>query len=278
MTPSAPAYALLHRFGERAEPLVIAAYERSLEARDAVASAWIAGALACVASPAVAASFQKRIGKKVGGAEADAYFRRWPELAKGATKKKAQAKRGTDLLRGRHRRVLVRARMGRTPRAVRARRQRAHRRRRSPRHGSRAPKARRIASTEMPPAGHLWACAGSLYSWSRADRLLRVATRASTPRRARTRRTKWDSPSTRPPTWASTHRTSRSTAEACSFAATASATAARIIVIRRAEDRARCRSRATPAATPPRARKTQAGIRGACPSRRSASRARRARA
>jgi hypothetical protein len=92
MTPSGPVYALLHRFGQRAEPLVIAAYDKSLKQRDDAASAWVAGALACIASPTVAALFQKRLGKKIGGSEAEAYFRRWPELAGKGAKKKPAAK------------------------------------------------------------------------------------------------------------------------------------------------------------------------------------------
>jgi hypothetical protein len=88
LTPSGPVYALLHRFGERAEPLALAAYDMSLAQRDAVATAWISGALTCISSPAVAALFEKRIGKKVGGAEAEAYFRRWPRLETIAPKKK----------------------------------------------------------------------------------------------------------------------------------------------------------------------------------------------
>lgn len=95
---SGPAYALLDRFGERAEPLLSKAFDWSLAHGDDVACEWIGGALACIASPRVAALFEARLGKKVAGGLASSYFERHPELApkkgeKGKNEKKEKRQR-----------------------------------------------------------------------------------------------------------------------------------------------------------------------------------------
>jgi hypothetical protein len=87
---SPPVYALLDRFGARAEPLVRAAFDRNLKEGSTVECEWIAGALACIGSSDVAALFQQRGSKQTGKTAALTFAKRFPELARATRGEKPQ--------------------------------------------------------------------------------------------------------------------------------------------------------------------------------------------
>jgi hypothetical protein len=85
-TASPPAYVFVDRFGARAEDLLLRAFDANLKDRHDIECEWIAGALACIGSPAIAAVMRGRRGKKVAGAVAAQYAARFPALEAGKAK------------------------------------------------------------------------------------------------------------------------------------------------------------------------------------------------